>query len=211
MHVFMHACTCMHCFECVCVFSTRCLPLTSALHGEWNFPLFVNTWSACLLAVYVQRMYVRDVCDVTNGRCCHNIKICNINKKLSFPTVPAWNIQPDDKQQQSMETQQKPIQQTNRLQFQFALFLIRQIFLISTAVGNLASPLPKVIRVEVFFISCMYVCMYMCLFLLLDNRTRGKQCDGSAHWIREQSEEIREEAIKTECLPRNNCNYIQTY
>lgn len=58
----------------------------------------------------------------------------------------------------------KPIQQTNRLQFQFALFLIRQIFLISTAVGNLVSPLPKVIRVEVFFISCMYacVCVYFC-------------------------------------------------
>lgn len=169
-HIHTHTCTflCMRVRVCiglsVCVFSTRCLPLTSALHGEWNFPLFVNTWSACLLAVYVQRMYVRDVCDVTNGRCCHNIKICNINKKLSFPTVPAWYIQPDDKQQQGMETQQKPIQQTNRLQFQFVLFLIRQIFLISTAVGDFASPLPKVIRVEVFFISCMYlcICVYFC-------------------------------------------------
>lgn len=57
----------------------------------------------------------------------------------------------------------------------------------------------------------MYICMYMCLFLVLDNRTMGKQCDGSAHWIREQSEEIREKAIKTDCLPRSNCNYIQTY
>lgn len=106
----IHKCTysCMSVRVCialsVCVFSTRCLPLTSALHGEWNFPLFVNTRSACLLAVYVC-MYVRDVYDVTNGRCCHNIKICNINKKPSFPTVPAWNIQPDNKQQQSMERQ----------------------------------------------------------------------------------------------------------
>lgn len=109
-HIHTHTCTylCMSVRVCialsVCVFSTRCLPLTSALHGEWNFPLFVNTRSACLLAVYVC-MNVRDVYDVTNGRCCHNIKICNINKKLSFPTVPAWNIQLDDKQQQSMERQ----------------------------------------------------------------------------------------------------------
>lgn len=57
----------------------------------------------------------------------------------------------------------------------------------------------------------MYICMYMCLFLVLDNRTMGKQCDGSAHWIREQSEEIRGRAIKPDCLPRSNCNYIQTY
>lgn len=90
----IYACMYVDALLCLCVFSTRCLPHKSELHGEWNFPLFVNMYMKCLFVGVPcrdVRMYVRDVYDVTNGRRCHNTKICNINKKLSLTTVPAWN------------------------------------------------------------------------------------------------------------------------
>lgn len=57
-HTSISLCTCMHCFVCV-FFSTRCLPHTSELHGEWNFPLFVNTYMKCLFVAYYRCM---DIC-----------------------------------------------------------------------------------------------------------------------------------------------------
>lgn len=47
------------CIALLCFFSTRCLPHTSELHGEWNFPLFVNTYMKCLFVAYYRCM---DIC-----------------------------------------------------------------------------------------------------------------------------------------------------